>query len=204
MPDIFVNKTLSPIDAAPQTWGDLLDILDEHASRTGVLLTAARLDGVDLPAFRDPGVTVQRLSAVRRVDVDTEAPAAFLRQCVIESVASLEVMAGVAKELGGLYRSSDVSEGHEGLAGLALELGGLAALVGTLGGPLQIDLSSLAVNGRTVPQHVEGLGRILDSLVAAQESEDWLTVADVLEYDLEPAVRGWKVVLETLAAHLGS
>ena len=191
MPEIFVNQTPRAFEPAPQTWGDLLGILDEYASRDGVMLTAARLDGVDIPAFRDPGVTAQRLASVGRVDVDTATPAAFVRQCLTDSIVSLQQMAAVAIDLSSVYRGADVASGHQGLAALALELGGLPSLVAALQGPLQIPLAGAG-------QQLEALGTVLDSIVAAQESEDWLTVADVLEYDLEPAIRGWEGVLAGL------
>jgi len=49
---------------------------------------------------------------------------------------------------------------------------------------------------------MEELGAALDAIVMAQESEDWLTVADVLEYDLEPAIRRWVELLTLVADRL--
>lgn len=204
MPEVFVNQTRKALDPPPQTWGDLLGILDEDATRSGLLLTGARIDGVDVPAFRDPGMTVHRLATVGRVDIETATPAAFVRQCLADSIVSLRQMADVALNLSTIYRGIDVAPGHPGLAALALELGGLPNLVATLQGPLQLDLSAAAVYGMTASQHVEALGGVLDSLVAAQESEDWLTVADVLEYDLEPGIRGWEILLEQLANQIAA
>ena len=197
MPEIFVNDTPTSFEPPPQTWGDLLGILDQDASRRGVLLAAARIDGVDIPAFRDPGMTVRRLAEVARVDVETATPAAFVRQCLLDAVASLQQMASAALDLGAVYRGSDVAPGHHRLAALALELRSLPSLVATLQGPLQVKMN-------TAPQYLEVLGAVLGSLVAAQESEDWVTVADVLEYELEPVIRGWEMVLTALANQIAA
>ena len=35
----------------------------------------------------------------------------------------------------------------------------------------------------------------MDSLLTAQQSQDWITVADILQYDVEPALRRWEAVL---------
>ena len=64
MAEIYLNQVPTPLDPLPQTWGDLLDVLDEEATREGMLLTGARIDGVDVPAFRDPSLTVRRLAAL--------------------------------------------------------------------------------------------------------------------------------------------
>ncbi len=201
MPDIYVNDVPQALDAPPATWGDLLASLDEQAAGQGVLLTLARFDGVEEPSFRDPAVTARRLSDMVRVDVETAAPNVFLRQCIVDAIRPLEVAADRAAALSVIYRGHDVSAGHDGLTTLASELHDLTSLAALLSGPLQIDLNAFS-HGDTEPPHVEALGASLAALVAAQETADWLTVADVLEYDLEPAIRRWAVLLNAVAARL--
>jgi hypothetical protein len=104
--------------------------------------------------------------------------------------------------LSAVYRRQDVSMGHEGLTALAMELRGLTTLVSMLGGPLQVDLGSFSSNGLTAAEQLDELGQAVDALVTAQESQDWLTVADILEYDLEPAIRRWIELLTIVANRL--
>lgn len=202
MAQIFVNDVpqAPPISAA--TWGELLARLDAQAAGDGVLLTTARFDGVDEPSFRDAEVTARRLTAVSRVEVETATPRAFLRQCLLDTVRPLDQAADAAARLSAVYRRQDVSPGHEGLTSLAAELRDLTSLVAMLGGPLQIDLASLSANGVTIAEQLEEFGTALSALVTAQESEDWLTVADVLEYDLEPSIRRWIELLTVVANRL--
>ena len=47
-------------------------------------------------------------------------------------------------------------------------------------------------------EQIGTLAGVLDTLISAQASEDWVTVADILEYDLEPAIRRWAALLEEL------
>jgi hypothetical protein len=44
---------------------------------------------------------------------------------------------------------------------------------------------------------MERLGAWISSLISAQETGDWLTVSDVLEYDLAPALLAWNRALQT-------
>lgn len=199
MPHIFLNDAPHAVEQSPETWGDLLASLDEQVAGQGLLLTTARFDGVDEPSFREPEVTARRLSEVQRVEVETASPAAFLRQCLLDTIRPLDQAADTAGRLGTLYRRQDVSPGHDGLSLLARELRDLTSLVGMLSGPLQIDLSSHVTNGLTVAEQMQEFGMAVDALVTAQESEDWLTVADVLEYDLQPAIRRWIELLTVVA-----
>jgi hypothetical protein len=202
MPQIYVNDLPSTIDTSPQTWGDLLASLDEQAAGSGLLLTTARFDGVDEPSFREPEVTARRLSGLTRVDVETAKPTAFLRQCLLDSIEPLNEAAQLATRLSAQYRGHDLATSHEGLTALATELRGLMALVGMLGGPLGVDLGAFVSDGVSAAEQLEQFGAALDAIVTAQHSEDWLTVADVLEYDLEPAIQRWGQLLSVIANRL--
>ena len=201
MLQIFINDVPGPIDAGAQTWGDLLVSLDDHVAGNGLLLTSARFDGVDEPSFRDPAVTARRLSDVNRVDIETAPPAAFLRQCLQEALGPLQHAADATIGLSSQYRTFDLAGCHEGLTALATELRGLTSLVAMLG-VLQIDLGAFSPEGVAAADQIERFAAALDSVVAAQEAEDWLTVADVLEYDLEPAIRRWIELLSAVAERL--
>jgi hypothetical protein len=201
MLQIFINDVPGQIDAAAQTWGDLLVSLDDHVAGNGLLLTSARFDGVDEPSFRDPAVTARRLNEVNRVDIETASPAAFLRRCLHEAIGPLQQAADATVGLSTRYRTFDLAGCHEGLTALATELRGLTSLVAMLG-VLQIDLGAFSPEGVAAADQIERFAAALDSVVAAQECEDWLTVADVLEYDLEPAIRRWIELLSAVADRL--
>ena len=199
MPQIYVNDIPQELVPNPATWGELLDLLDALAEDEGTILSAARFDGVEEPAFREPAVVERALDTVGRVDVQTALPNAFLRECLLEAIPSLEDAAGSVTALAASYRSNDLARGHEGLGQLAGDLGALTALVTMLDGPIGIDLKALSGDATTPAEQMETLWTALDAMVAAQASEDWLTVADVLEYDLEPAIRRWAELLTRVA-----
>lgn len=202
MPEIFVNDVPQELDPSPATWGELLDTLDAKAIHEGVVLSAARFDGVEEPAFREPAVIRRALSGIGRVDVETAVPAAFLRECLLDVIQPLGQTADAARALADLYRRQDVSSGHAGLTQLAADLRSLTMLIGMLSGPVGVDLATAAGDGVTAAQQIEDLAKALDALVSAQASEDWITVADILEYDLEPAVRRWATILAHVAGRL--
>jgi hypothetical protein len=202
MLQIFVNNEPQNLQIAPKTWGDLLNSLDEHAARSGAILSGARFDGVEEPSFRDPAAIARPLVGIARVDIETSLPTAFLRECLLEAIQPLQDTADAARRLGGIYRGHDLKPGHDGLKTLAADLSAVAVLADMLDGPLGIDTSLLSIDGMSVSQHLQHLGVTVDALVSAQEAEDWLTVADVLEYDLEPAIRKWAALLTMITCNL--
>ena len=197
MPAIFINATPRELEATPATWGDLLDRLDAEAARDGVVLSAARFDGVDEPSFREPAVAGRALADLSRIDVEMAAPGELLRDCLSAAIEPLEEAAASALALSAEYRQCDVSAGHTGLVQLGARLGEVATLVGLLDGRLGIDIAQVDA-GHPAERQLQTLDAVLQSVVAAQESLDWLTVADILEYDLEPLIRQWTELFRTL------
>jgi len=202
MPQILVNDIPQQLETPPKTWGDLLDVLDEQAARSGVILSAARFNGVEEPSFREPSVISRPLGDADRVEVKTAVPNAFLRECLLEAIQPLQDTADSALKLAEIYRGHDLKPGHEGLRTLASDLSAVAVLADMLGGPLAIDLNALSIEGLSAAQHLQQLGQTIDSVVTAQEAEDWVTVADILEYDLEPAIRRWAALLTMITCQL--
>ena len=198
MSDVFVDGARRALGNTPNTWGELLETLDADLGGRGVLLAAVRFDGVEEPAFREPSVTARALTTVQRVDVETATPDALLRQSLTEAAVALAQVADDVTRVSTLFRGNDLAAANQGLARLSGDLHTFAALVTTLRGPLGIAVERLTIDGVPPDEQMERLGAWLESLISAQSSQDWLTVADVLEYDIEPILRAWRTRLEEL------
>jgi hypothetical protein len=202
MSDVFVDGARHALASTRKTWGELLETLDADLSARGVLLAAVRFDGVEEPAFREPSVTSRSLTTVQRVDVETATPDALLRQSLGESAIAIAQIANEVARVSAQFRRNELAEANQGLARLSGDLHTFVALVTTLRGPLGIAVERLTIDGVSPDEQIERLGAWLESLVGAQSSEDWLTVADILEYDIEPVLRAWRTKLETLTHEL--
>src|SRR3954468_1714487 len=109
MPQLYINDNAETSPVTAETWGELLAALEAQADRDGVLLTVARFDGVDEPSFRDPGVVARRLAGVTDLHVETAAPTAFLRRCLLDTIPSLQQGTDQARQTGILFRGEDLT-----------------------------------------------------------------------------------------------
>ncbi|MDP1569117.1 MAG: hypothetical protein Q8L86_03865 [Vicinamibacterales bacterium] len=202
MARILVNDTEHQPNPGPETWGELLRTLDESLGEEGRLVTAARFDGVDQPSFRDAEIESKALTSLSTVEVRTEQPGTLLSNCLGEAEAGVAAMGAAVLRLGEMFRGQDVALANSGLAHVGDDLRALVALIQALGGPIGVDLDRLVVDGKNVPEHLGALAGLLETMVEAQQAHDWLTVADILEFDLEPALRGWQAIFDTLRSFL--
>ena len=118
--------------------------------------------------------------------------------CLGDGAEGVRQMLGDVRTLADLFRRHDIAPAHVALAQLAQDLGALIVLVESLRAPV----ATIAPTALPSPDEVEQLARTLESVVTAQSTQDWLTVSDVLEYDLEPGLAGWLTSFESASAAL--
>lgn len=200
MTRIIVDGTELPAAAGRATWRDLLNRLDAEPGRDGVMVTAVRFDGVDEPAFRDPGVLGRRLDELAVVEVDYGTPEALVRASLDEAAASLAALAAAAGPLADRFRGVNIAGANADLVEFAQGLGMLVATVQAIGLALGADLRELRSGGVAATDMVADMTRHIETLIGGERAGDWLTVADGIEYDLAPALERWQGLLEACGA----
>jgi hypothetical protein len=189
----------APFDLTAETWGQALDAIDRHLAGRSHIVTDVRFDGVDEPAFRDPQVVELPLHDVATVEVVSGTPDSLLARCLAEAADSIEPLCQAAGSVGDEFRGFDIARANAGLVELADGMSTLVAIAGAA------ELASKGTPGSSAePGHVVGplageLTGFIDALLEAQQAQDWITVADILQYDVEPALRRWAPVFQVVA-----
>lgn len=117
-----------------------------------------------------------------------------------EASAAMDQLSQQVSQLAERFRQHAIADARAGLAAITGELRQFALMVDVLRGPLAIPPERLEQNGQSIDDQMAAIAAHLESLIAAQDQEDWVTVADVLDLDLGPALRGWGPLLRGLAA----
>jgi hypothetical protein len=180
------------------TWADLLAVIDVTLTPKGRIVTDVRFDGIDEAAFRDPLVLGRPLGDLATVEVMTGTPAMLIERILGEAAASIEELCRGAAEVGELARAHDGQLAARGLIELAEGLSSLVGIVGAAALALQVDLEDVRCDDRPASVLLGELTRLVDQVITAQAGGDWITVADVLQYDLEPTLRGWQPLFTSL------
>ena len=187
-----------------KTWGELLATIEGELAGAGQVVTASRFDGVDTPTYRGPDELVLPLGSFSSIEVDTVPTDALLRQGLSEAAGALETLCEAACRIGVDFRGHDVKGANKELVSLAQSLGTLVTLIGVVGQALDIDFSAFTVSGSSAKDLFEETGTQIGSLVQAQQDQDWITVADTLEYDVSPTLGRWRELLTALHERAGA
>ncbi len=63
---------------------------------------------------------------------------------------------------------------------------------------LHLNLSAIPFQNATVEDEVQKLSGVMDQMLKVQEDEDWVMLADLLEYELIPLLKEWNEILAVL------
>jgi hypothetical protein len=186
--------------ATLETWGQWLAVLDRDSSRAGRIVTAVRFDGVDEPAFRAARALGRRLDEASVVEVDTGSRQLLLRDTAQQGATMVTSLAASAASVGEAYRSVDLSDAHAMLPQLIDGVRSIVTLTDECAAALGTPRPAIVCHGVPFDSWMDEFGRRLAVLLDAQAHEDWLTVADCLEYEIAPALRDWGGAFEQLAS----
>jgi hypothetical protein len=203
MPTVFLNgQPLTGSEAA--TWGALLDVVDARTAPTGEIVAGVRFDGVDEPGFREEAVLVRCLGSDTIVEIETQTPQALLGGVLEEASSSLGAIEQACRDLAGGFRGIDVEGPARGLGQLAESLMNLVTLVSAAAEAAHVKLDELSVDGQPVAPTIKAIDTALEPLLEASRERDWVTVADILEHDLAPALPRLAPVIAALHEAIAS
>jgi len=180
-----------------KTWGQLLDALEQGAGPDRTVVTAVRFRGVDQPSFREPEFLIQDLQASAPIEVETCQARVLLDEAIEACLNGLGPLSLAAQQTADAFRSHDIGDAHTRLTDLVATLQALTKLMTAVG---LGDLTPRPERPGADAALLDQMGQILESLIEAATNQDWISVADILEYDLADLLPQWRDVLRDLAS----
>lgn len=197
--DILIDGTRDLAYADPgSALGEILDQLQTWLGRNGRAIVGVSLDGTVLdPAGREN---------VRREKVDTHQALEVTTLCPSE--LSLLTLAELAKHLPALGKGLATAASHFQKGALPLGMSllrdavtGLQVTMDTMTKVCQlsaIDLAAVKSGAKTGMDAITHLRDRLRDVQEALKSKDTVTLADMCEYELAPAVKEWEELVRRL------
>jgi hypothetical protein len=183
-----VNGTAHEIGSDVKTWGHLLDTLEQGEGFDRTVVTGVRFSGVEHPTFREAESLTAALSTLGSIDVDLSTRGELVEFARRTAAGSLDALVDSARHTADAFRLHDLPTAHSGLADFVTTFQLLTALTAEVS---QLTPGS-ADAGTDI---VERLNTSLGALVDFDVNEDWISVADVLEYEIADLLPEWGAVI---------
>ena len=104
----------------------------------------------------------------------------------------VHIMSEGSRQIAQLFRQADDAEALEMLQDLLEVTRECLGMVGLL------RYEYTAPGTDSISDRIEGISSLLGEMIEVLENEDWILLADLLEYEFLPTVKDWEVVIRNL------
>ncbi len=182
------------------TWADLLEQIEANLDDRGDVISEVRFDGIEQENYRAVPTLRRSLDGIDTIDIDAVPPHELLARGLGEAFSSIDHLRRGARDLAIGYRRGEIAKSSERLGVLAEAIGNLITIVGAAQNVLGVDLATTDVDGSVAAAIIGELDTAVAAMTQAAGARDWITLADLLEFDIAPVLPRIGRVIEALAA----
>jgi hypothetical protein len=200
MPQLVFNGNLAPINPALHCWQDLLAELESRQLGANDVIASVHFDGDEVVEFRGSEALTMNLSTIDEVRVTAMGREEVAREAIAQAESYLRSLESAAVEVAEMFRCHKVQQANAGLQEL---LTGIKMYVGLLRG-IDLSLSGAAASTNDlIDQLLNPMATTLEEQIKAQAKQDWMLVADILEYEVAAQLTGFESILTAFKSHSG-
>jgi hypothetical protein len=181
----------------------LVKVMSEHV-QPGKVITGVKLNGAGYSEKKPHDAATVSLKDIQTLEIDTMSAEEMARHFFNNGAKYLELLIKGAEKISELFRIADETEANEHYAEYLENLQLFLQMVAESKEALHLNLSAIPFQNATVEDEVQKLSNVTDQMLKVQENEDWVMLADLLEYELTPLLRGWESITQILMKQKGS
>jgi len=195
--DVLINQNEINVPAGMTTWGDLLDWVETEHLKAGQCITHVYLGGNEAHNYRDKLVCGEELANVGNIAIHS----GNFDRVVTESLAELDQELKNALESSGeivhLLENRKEEEAYNRLTQLLESIRIFYTIFSEdLGWVEPADANISRKEFSAV------LEKALNQLITAQENQYWVSICDVLEYEVTPILESWQKMVARTRDHI--
>lgn len=195
--DVTINDTEVKIPAEITTWGDLLDWIETAHLAAGQCITHVYMGGNEAYNYRDVLFCRQELDDVGNIAIHSGDFDKVVHESLIELDRELQNALETAPTVIRLLENRQEEEAYRRLAELLDAVRIFFTIFSEDLGwaePAEAEISRKEFSA--------ALERALTQLVTAQENRYWVSICDVLEYEITPILDSWQKLVARTREHI--
>jgi len=114
----------------------------------------------------------------------------------------LDGLAGMVEQSADKFRMDDEVEANKYFISCVEGLQTFVGIIDKVKTLNSLDFARMTHEGVAIAEKESALLAVLNTLFETQMRKDWVSLADILEYELSPLVIEWKTILHAVAGHL--
>ena len=175
----------------------LTRVMSEHV-QPGKVITGVKINGSGYSEENPHDAASVPLKGIKTLEIDTMSAEEMARHFFRNGGKYLDLLIKGAEKISELFRIADETEANEHYSEYLENLQLFIQMVAESKEALNLNLSATPFQNATVEDEVQKLSNLMDQMLKVQENEDWVMLADLLEYELIPLLKEWNEILPVL------
>ena len=198
---VTINEEYIPVDFSHmRSLEEALVELNDHFVPPGQQLFQVRVNGEFFSERYPRESRYVEIKEITSLDLKP-IPDKDMAQLILgEAVGQAGILCQALEKNARLFRVSAEDEANHYFAQVLEALRWLILTGENAGQVLQVDLSQAVSGAGRSTSLFSSLQVLLDEMLEISEDQDYVLLADLLEYELLPMVREWQEILQTLAS----
>jgi hypothetical protein len=181
--------------ARPRNLEEVLEqIMAEHI-QPGRYITGVKYNGADYSENQTHDAAKIPVKEIETLEIESQSSEEVARHFLKSGGKQLDFLVSGAQKIAELFRVSDENEANEWYAEYLENLRLFLQMISECQEVLGLNFTETSNQGFTVEDRIHQLSSLIDQMLKVQEEEDWVVLADLLEFELIPLLKGWKEIL---------
>ncbi len=173
----------------------LQEILEDMVVRkmgNDATMSEVRINGVPYN-LQDMGpANLMGRDGITRLEVETLSSRKVALHFLANAEAFLDPITDSVLRVAELFRVADEREASQHYLHILDSLQLLLQTLDMSRQTLNLDFQRVSWKGQSAEDRLNRLATLVQDMLTAQETQDWVLLADVLQYDLAPELQGWR------------
>jgi hypothetical protein len=193
--ELIVNDTRMSPPSELVTWGDVLDWVETKHLKAGQCITRVAFQGQEEIHYRKPNVCGQDIEVIGAIQIESGEFDTVVRESFAELETELRSARDMTRDIIKLFEDRNEEVAYSRLAQLLDAVRIFYSLFSE-------DLGWADSSESERIQQTATLENAIKELINAQENHFWVSVCDVLEYELSPVLEAWLSTVEKTRARV--
>ncbi|MCH8311505.1 MAG: hypothetical protein IID17_00795 [Nitrospinae bacterium] len=188
---ILINGLEKSFSCEGETLGDLLDHILENETSQGNFFSNIRLNEKEV-LVDSPEIRQTPLSQIETLETEILSLNQILEKNIINAQDYLKKLIPGVQKASDLFRSGNEQEANKFFINIIDGIDWFSQVVDSIAKAIDFESDTVIFDGKSFQDRQDHLVKMTRQMVEANQNQDWVLLADLLEYEILPYYTDWE------------
>jgi len=194
---LYINGNEDTASYDHSNLGDLLEHIQSEKLETGQFLFKIRVDDKNVE-FGSPEFKETPLAEIQKIEVETSTMEHMVNENIDNAGTYLERLVPGLEQVARMFRDGNQQEANQIFVDVVDGIDWFSQLVDLVIQARSLDVENVQYEGKTLMERKQKLLSLTQDVLETHKKQDWVRLADLLEYEFLPYYQDWLKVLPQL------